>query len=131
MTRELQPLFSRRGGSVVAAVGMWLLGCAGMFYLNHYYGSTYFVRLGGYDALTPGQIGYFYLARFGAQMPALTFAAVIIAMSDFRRRMRAAFWIVLGLNLFLLGVRAARWPWTAMHGLDQSFQCWRKASCWS
>ena len=119
MTHCFQPRFSCRVGVVVSLICMWVLGSAGVFLFIH--GEPqWFLALGGYDASTLNQIGLFYLGCTVAQIPSLTFAAFIITMSEFRRPVRAAFWITLGWHVFLLGIHAARWPWSGIPGLDQS-----------
>jgi len=83
-------------------------------------GGWSFLGLGGYDVGTLGQLGGFFLARFGAQLPAMAFAAFIISLADFQRPLRVAFSVTFGLHLFLLGLQAIRWPWAQFPHLDQS-----------
>jgi len=104
---------------VVALIGMWLIGCAA-FYLVFRSGEWSFLGLGGYDAGTLGQLGGFFLTRFGTQLPSAAFVAVIISIANFRRPLRAAFYTALGLQSFLLGLRALRWPWTRYSNLAPS-----------
>ena len=112
-------MFGRVTGVITAFVGMWLLGSIGVFLVlrNNY---MPFLTLGGYDYVTLGQIGGFYLLLFGARLFSLWFAASVIAVSDVRHPVRTAFWMSLCLHLVLIGIRAARWPWSAAAGLDQS-----------
>ncbi|HEX5397917.1 MAG TPA: hypothetical protein VFY06_02590, partial [Verrucomicrobiae bacterium] len=66
------------------------------------------------------QIGAFYLAFTGAQLPAAAFAGMFIASSDFRRPLRATFWTVTAYHLVFAVISALRWPWKSAHDLDQS-----------
>jgi hypothetical protein len=119
MAREFKPIFSRVTGLITAFVGMWLLGSAGVFLVLRD-NQLPFLSLGGYDYVTLGQIGGFYLDLFGARLLSLWFAAWVITMSDVRHPVRTAFWMSLCLELVLIGIRMARWPWYAAVGLDQS-----------
>lgn len=119
MARDFKPVFGRVTGVITAFVGMWLLRSVGVFLVlrdNH----LPFLSLGGYDYVTLGQIEGFYLELFGARLLSLWFATFIIAMSDVNHPVRTAFWMSLCLHLVLIGIRVARWPWSAAVGLDQS-----------
>ena len=132
MKLNSQLRFSGRVGIIVALVGMWLLGAAGTFLLVRDLAANdplFFDAFGADDAVIPGRIWLFFLLRFLAQMPSLTFAAGVVAISDLRHPVRTACWIVLGSHLFwfgeraamfMIGFRAASWPWSAIPGLDQS-----------
>ena len=74
----------------------------------------------GHDATTIEQIGAFYLAFTGAQLPAAAFASMFIALirvldilcaRRFGRLLLIIWWVPL--------VSAVRWPWKSAHDLDQ------------
>jgi hypothetical protein len=119
MTREFKPIFGRVTGVITAFVSMWLLGTVGVFLVLRNNQMSFFA-LGGYDYVTLVQIECLYLDLFGAKLLSLWIAASIIAMSDVRHPVRTAFWMSLCLELVLIGIRVARWPWSAAVGLDQS-----------
>jgi hypothetical protein len=119
MAREFKPIFGRVTGVITAFVGMWLLGSVGVFLVLHD-NHQLFLSLGGYDYVTLGQIGGLYLQLFGARLLSLWIAAWVIAMSDVRHPVHTAFWMSLCLELVLIGIRVATWPWSAAAGLDQS-----------
>ena len=72
---------NRRFAIILALVGMWLLACIGVFIFIHP-SDWWFFGLRGHDAATIGQIGAYYLARTGAQLPAAGFAGMAIAALD-------------------------------------------------
>jgi hypothetical protein len=131
MRLNSQLRFSGRAGVTIALAGMFLLEGTGAFLLVHdlaVNNPLFFATFGADEAAISGRIWLFFLLRFVAQIPALTFAAGVVALSDLRHPVRTAFWIALGLHLFLhiwraafwlIGARAASWPWSAIPGLDQ------------
>lgn len=98
---------------------MWLFGgvCLGLMHSADHWN---FLLLGGYDIGTLGQIGGYYLARFGLQVPALGFAAFIISRSDFRHPVRTAYFTVLGYYGTMMTIRLVRNPWAVAPDLAQS-----------
>src|SRR5207237_8684424 len=103
----------------LALTGMWLLACTGLFLFDHS-DRWWFIGLGGYNAATIGQIGAFYLGWTAVQLPAAAFVGMIIGSSDFTHSHRTTFLTAVGYHLFFSAIRAARWPWTSLHDLDQS-----------
>jgi hypothetical protein len=79
-----------------------------------------FILLGGYDIGTLGQIGGYYLARVGSQVPAIGFAAFIISRSDFRHPVRTACLTVFAYHGIMTAIRIARNPWSVAPNFDQS-----------
>src|SRR5438477_12867640 len=97
MSSFLKPPLNRRLAFILAVGTMWLLGGLGISVLhrsNHWF----FVGLDGYDATTLVQIGAYYFACVGAQLPALWTAAVIIGLCDFAQPGRTACFAPLGLQ---------------------------------
>jgi hypothetical protein len=110
-------------GVIVAVIGVWVLGGVGTSLLVHSLvvaDPLFFAPFGVDDAVIQRRVWLFFLLRFTALMPSLTFAAIVITMSELRHPMRAAFWIALGFQLWHLGFQLFRWPWSAIPGLDQS-----------
>jgi hypothetical protein len=110
---------TRKLAIFLAVVVMWLVGGIGLG-LMHSAHPWYFILLGGYDIGTVGQIGGYYLARVGAQIPALGFAAIIIGMSQFRHPARTACFTALAYHGIMMAIRLARHPWSVAPDLDQS-----------
>ena len=102
-----------------AVVIMWAVGGVGLG-LMHATLDWSFIQLGGYNAGTIGQIGGYYIARFGAQVPGLSVAAVIIALSQFRHPARVACFTVMAFQGIMTLFRLARHPWSVTPDLDQS-----------
>ena len=78
------------------------------------------IGLDGYDATTLGQIGAYYFACAGAQLPALWTASFLIGMADFRHPLHIACFVTLGLQGVLFAIRALMWRWSIVPGLNQS-----------
>ena len=110
---------SRKLALPLALAGTWLLTSVGVFLFLHS-DQWWFIGLGGYDAATIGQIGTFYLCWAAVQLPAAAFLGMIIGSSDFTHPLCITFLTAVGYHFFFSAIRAARWPWTALHGLDQS-----------
>src|ERR1039458_6585455 len=78
----MTPPIKQRSAVIAAIVGMWLLASLGVFIV---------IRTGHWSifpsddkSATIAQVGAFYLAFFGAQLPAIAFVAFIISRSAFR-----------------------------------------------
>ena len=104
---------------ILALAAMWLLSVIGVLFVSHSV-NLGFVSLRGYNAVTIGQVGSFYLVCAGSQFPAASFGGMIIGSSDFAHPLRTTFWAMAGYHLFFSAIRAIHWPWTAFHDLDQS-----------
>ena len=117
--REVSKPLSRKLAIPLALAGMWILACAGTFAFVHS-DQWWFIGLHGYDIVTIGQIGTFFLVWTAAQVPAASLAGMVIVSSDFIHPLRTTFWTVTGYHLFFSAIRAVRWPWAALHDLDQS-----------
>lgn len=117
--RGISKPLSRKLAIPLALAGMWLLACLGVFAVVHS-DQPWFIGLGGYDAAALGQIGAFFLVLTAAQLPAASFAGMIIGSSDFTHPRRTTFWVVAGYHLLFSAIRAVHWPWTAFQDLDQS-----------
>ena len=111
---------NRRLAVFLALASKYLLSCIGVYYLIHYNDWSFFPGFHGHDATTIIQIGAFYLAYTGAQLPAAAFAGMFIASSDFRHPARTTFWTVAAYHLVGAVISAVRWPWISAHDLDQS-----------
>lgn len=109
----------RRLAITLSVVVMWIVGGLG-HWLLHSSQHWYFVLLNGYDAVTLGQIGSYYLARVGAQLPALGLAVIVIALSDFRHPVRTSCLTTFAFHGISTAIRLVRRPWSAMPDLDQS-----------
>lgn len=111
---------------VLAIASMWLVSNIGFvvgFQLLPKEGilnDWTFIGLRGYDIGTIGQIGAFFLAWFGVQIPAAYFAGVAIALSDFNHPLRVTFWTMASYHAVLSVVRAFHWLWRAFPELNQS-----------
>jgi hypothetical protein len=110
---------NRKLAIILALAVMWLFSSIGVFIFVRS-DSLPFIDLHGYDAVTIGQIGGFFLGWVGSQFPAASFAGMIIGSSDFTHPLRTTFWTMAGYQLFFSAIRAIHWPWTALHGLNQS-----------
>lgn len=110
---------NRKFAIALALASMWLLSCVGNFVWIHA-DDWWFIQLHGYDATTILQIGGFYVALTGAHLPAASVAGMIISSSDFPHPLRTTFWTIAGYSLFFSAISAVRWPWPALHDLDQS-----------
>ena len=110
---------SRKLAIILALAVTWLLSVIGVVIVSHSV-SLGFVGLHGYDAVTIGQVGSFYLVWVGSQFPAASFGGMIIGSSDFTHPLSTTFWAMAGYHLLFSAIRAIHWPWTAFHNLDQS-----------
>ena len=116
--RASKPL-NRRFAIILALVGMWLMGCIGVFLLIHS-SDWWFFGLRGHEATTIEQIAGFFIAWTAAQLPAACFAGVVIRLSDFTHPLRVTFWVTAVYYLVFTVIRAFHWPWQSFHDLDQS-----------
>ena len=116
---ESNPL-NRRHAIILALASKYLLSCIGVYLFIHYHDWSFFLGFHGHDATTIKQIGAFYLAFTGAQLPAAAIAGMFIASSDFKHPLRATFWTVFAYHLVFAVSSAVRWPWKSAHDLDQS-----------
>jgi len=117
MTVATRPL-NRRLAISLAVLVMWLVGGIGLALIHSQ--RWHFFLLGGYDLSTLGQIGGYYLARVGAQLPAYALAAIIFGLSDFRRPARVACFTTLIYCGIMTSIRLARHHWAVAPNLDQS-----------
>jgi hypothetical protein len=106
MSKFFKPPLNRRLALVLAVGAMWLLGGLGIYVL-HRSDHWFFIGLDGYDATTLVQIGAYYFACVGAQLPAL-------CLSDFARPVRTACFATLGLQGVLLVARLVLWRWASV-----------------
>ena len=111
---------NRRLAILLALASKYLLSCIGVYWLIHYNYWWFFPVFHSHDATTVKQIGAFYLAFTGAQLPAAAVAGIFIASSDFRHPLRTTFWTVAAYHLLGAVISAVRWPWKSAHDLDQS-----------
>ena len=112
-------ILPRRRAIALAILVMWLVGGISLGLLHSLQHWSFFL-LGGYDIATLGQIGGYYLARFGSQIPALAIAAIIISLSEFRRPPRVACFTAFAYHGVMVAIRVARNPWSAAPNLDQT-----------
>jgi hypothetical protein len=110
---------SRKTAIVLAVLAMWIVGGVGLGLMHSAY-HWWFLGLGGYDAVTVGQIGGYYLARAGAQTPSIAFVALIIGISQFRRPVRAACLTAFAFHGIGTVIRLVRNPWSVAPNLNQS-----------
>ena len=110
---------NRRVAIVLALACMWLLSSIG-WVISFHLSDWWFLDLHGYDLITIGQIGGFFLVWMAAQIPAASATGMIIALSDFAHPLRTVFWTMTSYELVLSIVRAFHWPWWGFHDLDQS-----------
>jgi len=72
----------KRSAVVVALVGVWALGCLGVFAVLH---AAHWLFIASNDrSLMIAQIGWFYFAMFGGQLPAAAVVALAVNSSNFR-----------------------------------------------
>jgi hypothetical protein len=116
--QESKPL-NRKFAIALALVSMWLLSIVGSFVCMHA-DDWWLVAIRGHDATTVLQIGCFYLAWTGCHLPAACVAGIIISSSDFTHPLRTTFWTMASYHLFFSAIASVRWPWVALHNLDQS-----------
>lgn len=116
MTLARKPL-NRKLAIFLVLLILWLVGSIGLVLIH--FQRWHFFLLAGHDTWPITQIGGYYLARVGAQLPALGLAAIIIGLSDFRRPVRAACFTALIYYGTMTLIRLARQPWTAAPNLDQ------------
>ena len=116
---EALKLPKHRHGIVLAVAGMWLFGAIGGFLLIHFT-DWWFLGLHGHDAITLEEIGAFYLAWTGSQLPAAAFAGMIIVCSDFIHPVRTTFLTVTAFQLVFSMIRAIHWPWQAVRDFDRA-----------
>jgi hypothetical protein len=110
---------NRRLAIFLSVLLMWLVGGIGLWLMHSSYHWS-FLLLGGYDIGTLGQIGSYYLARVGAQLPALALAAGVIGISNFQRPVRTACFTAFGVHGILTAIRLARNLWSVAPDLDPS-----------
>ena len=118
-TMQASKPLNRKLAIALALASMWLLSCVGNFAWIHP-DDWWFIQLRGYDAISIGQIGGFYLALTGAHLLAASSAGMIISASDFTHPLRTTFWTMVGYHLFFSAMSAFHWPWSVLHDLDQS-----------
>jgi hypothetical protein len=98
---------------------MWILGGIGLGLMHSAY-HWWFFGLGGYDVVTLGQIGGYYLARASAQTPAIALAAMIIGISQFRHPVRTACLTAFVFEGIKTVISLVRNPWSVAPNLNQS-----------
>lgn len=110
------PPIKQRIAVITAFVGMWLLASLGGFMV---------IRTGDWSIFTSDdrsativQIGAFYLAFFGAQLPAIAFVAFIISRSAFRHPVLVVGLVTFIYQLVRLAINVARWPWSHASGIE-------------
>jgi hypothetical protein len=104
----MTPPIKQRSAVIAAIVGMWLLASLGVFIV---------IRTGHWSifpsddkSATIAQVGAFYLAFFGAQLPAIAFVAFIISRSAFRHPVLVAGLVTFIYQLVRFTIHVARWP---------------------
>lgn len=110
---------NRTTALVIAFIALWLVGDLGI-YLIHRGPQWMFAELGGYDLVTIGQIGGYYLERSWALTPAAALVCFIVALSDFEHPVLTACGTVLAGQIVLFAIHLVRWPWSKLPNLDQS-----------
>jgi hypothetical protein len=110
---------NRKLAIFLAVIIMWLVGGIGLV-IMHSIHPWNFLLLDGYDVGTLGQIGGYYLARVGTQVPALGFAAIIIGRSDFRHPIRTACLTAFAYQGIMTAIRLVKQPLAVAPDLDQS-----------
>lgn len=105
--------------ALIASLGaLWLGGSLGLWLLHR--DGWDFILLHGHDSGTVGQIGAYYLARVGAQLPSIGIAVISIAISDFRRPVRTACVTVCGYHGVMTVIRLLFGRvWSSVPDLDQ------------
>jgi hypothetical protein len=103
----------QRRTAVLAAVGgMWILGVLGIFLVIRT--GHVFILPSADRSATIAQIAGFYIAFFGAKIPATAFVAFIICRSDFLHPARVAALITVCCELLRFAIHLVRWPWFAV-----------------
>lgn len=108
--------FKPRNAIVAAFIGMWLLASLGVFIV---------VRCGSWSifpssskVLIIAQLGCFYLAYWGAHLPAIGWVALVITHSTFRRPVMTAGLVTLIYEGVMFGLRLMRRPWSGSPNIE-------------
>ena len=120
----MTPPIKRRSAVVTAVVGMWFLASLGVFIVSRT--GHWFVFPSDDRATTIAQLCGFYLAFFGAQLPAIAFVAFIISRSAFRHPVLLAGLVTFINQLVRFAILVVRWPWS--RSLDIECGCWLGAT---
>ena len=107
LEHRLAILFSIFAIWVGSAAGIWIL---------HLTTNWYFFASN--DMMFLGEVGTYYLARLGAQLPALALVVFIIHASDFRNPTRTAMFVAFAYHAVMTAVRLWRWPWSVLPGIN-------------
>jgi hypothetical protein len=113
MTLQLE----KRSAVIVALIGQWLLACLGVYIVIHA-GDWHFIPLNDRSLMT-AQIGWFYFAIFGGQLPAIAFVALVVNSSKFPHPVLVAGLVTMIYQLTMFGVRFARQSGAFAFGPDQ------------
>ena len=96
----------KRTAVFVALFGLWLFACLGVFIVLTV-GDWIFIPSDS-RSLMHAQIGGFYFAIFGAQLPAVSFVALVFSQSKFRHPVLAAALTTLIYQMMMFAIQFAR-----------------------
>jgi hypothetical protein len=113
MTRQLE----KRSAVIVAVIGLWLLACLGVFMVLHAT-DWYFISTKDRSLMT-AQIGWFYFAMFGGQLPAIAFVALVVDSSKFHHPVLVAGLLTMIYQLAMFAIHYVRQSGTFAFGPDR------------
>ncbi len=96
----------KRSALLVAVTGLWLLSTLGVLIVRHI--GNFRIILSDDPLLVTAQLGGFYGAFFGAQLPAIAFVAFVISNSKSRNPVLVAGLVVLLYQMAMFGIRFAQ-----------------------
>ena len=110
------PPIKRLTAVIAAIVGMWFLASLGVFTV---FRVGHWAIIPSADrALTVAQLGTFYLAFFGAQLPAIALVALVITHSTSRHPVLTAGVVTIICQAVMFGLRVVRWPWGSLSEIE-------------
>ena len=102
---------------IVAVIGLWLLACLGEFIVLRS-GDWHFIPSNDRSLMT-AQIGWFYFAIFGGQLPAIAFVALVVNSSKFRHPVFLAGLLTMIYQMAMFMIRFIRHSGAFAFGADR------------
>ncbi len=96
----------KRAAVFVALLGLWVLACLGVFIVTTV-GAWALIPSDNRSLMT-AYISGFYLANCAAQLPAVTFVALVVSNSSFRHPILTAGLVTMLYQMTMLGIHLAR-----------------------
>lgn len=102
----------KQGSAIIIAVlGFWLFATVGVFIAIR--AGDWYIISSQDTSTTIAQWGTFYLAFFGAQLPAIAFVAFVIIHSTFRHPVLVAGVVTFIYQMVRFAIHVARSPWSS------------------